>query len=281
MNTFSLARDEARFTAISAAILVATVAALLAVFALAKPSGAQAAPTELTVAPTEVNFNTAPVDDRYVGSVVTRRITVTNNSSTPITIGGARLELATGELLLDSAYAVDLGPDGQLLVAGNGGTGTFEVTFNPDDVGVQDAVLKLEQLVDGSIGGTIALVDQAGNTVQGIDLTGTGTNPAAAPAANCTIVGTNNGETIPGTPGNDVICAMGGNDTVRSSGGNDVVRGGSGNDRLTDKLGRDKLFGEAGKDRLSTRDGKRRDVVNGGPRRDIIKKDKGDRGKRR
>ncbi len=102
MNTFSLARDEARFTAISAAILMATLAALLAVFALAKPTGAQTAPTELTVAPTEVNFNTAPVDDRYMGSVVTRQITVTNNSSTPITIGGVRLELATGELLLDT-----------------------------------------------------------------------------------------------------------------------------------------------------------------------------------
>ena len=73
MNSSILARDDVRFMGISAAMLTATLAALLAVFVLAKPSGAQVPPLTLTVDPTRVDFGTVVTDDRVVGSVVTRQ----------------------------------------------------------------------------------------------------------------------------------------------------------------------------------------------------------------
>jgi Ca2+-binding RTX toxin-like protein len=302
MNSSILARDDVRFMGISAVMLTATLAAMLAIFALAKPSGAQEAPPlTLTVDPTRVDFGTVVTDDRVVGSVVTRQITITNQGSTPITIGGVNLTADAGEIL---DFTTNIGPDG-LTVAGNGGQQTFEVSFDPSAVGARDAVLELLDDSSGDVIGLLdpngnPLVDDLGNTINGVVLTGTGVAPSPTPAANCTIVGTNDGETLRGTPGRDVICALGGRDTIKPLGGNDKVIGGRGNDvvrssagrdtlnggigadRLTDKAGRrgDRLYGKSGKDTLNAKDGRRGDLLNGGPRRDRAFKDKGDITKR-
>lgn len=301
MNTPSIGNCGARRTGGIAVVLAATLAALVAVLVLAKPSGAQDVPqVTLTVDPVEIGFG-AVLNDGVGGSIATRTITITNTGSTPIVIDGFTLKTATGELLLDSGFTADFGPDGTLTLAGNGGTGTFDVTFDPSTEGVQEALLTLEGLVDGTVVDTIGLVNEAGETVTGIDVSGTGTqtDPFAQPGTRgCTIVGTNNNrEVLTGTRGKDVICgrggrdlvsALAGNDRVRAGHGNDVVRsskgrdtllGGVGGDRLTDKAGRrgDRLFGQGGTDTLITKDGKRGDLLVGGPGRDRAFKDRGDR----
>jgi hypothetical protein len=164
MNSSILARDDVRFMGISAAMLTATLAALLAVFVLAKPSGAQVPPLTLTVDPTRVDFGTVVTDDRVVGSVVTRQITITNQGSTPITIGGVNLTGDAGEIL---DFTTNIGSDG-LTVAGNGGQQTFEVRFDPSAVGARDAVL---ELLDDSTGAVIGLVDPNGNPWSMISVT--------------------------------------------------------------------------------------------------------------
>jgi Ca2+-binding RTX toxin-like protein len=280
----SVANPVAGATALGVGILAAILAVVLAFSVFAKPSGAQTTPLTLTVEvdPAQVNFGTAVTDDRvFEGTVVTKEITVTNDGPTPITIGGVELTGDAGEIL---DFSTNIDPDSGLTVAA-GGTNTFEVTFNPDAEGTREAVLTFtEGLVDGTIADVIVLVDESGETVQGIDLTGTGTNPNTnpnpTPAADCTIVGTPGDDNIPGTSGNDVICAMGGNDTVTSSDGNDVIRGGSGKDRLTDLSGTDKLYGQGSGDRLKTKDGQPGDTVKGGPKFDRVAKDKGDVGKK-
>ncbi|HWM12771.1 MAG TPA: PKD domain-containing protein, partial [Solirubrobacteraceae bacterium] len=64
----------------------------------------------------------------------------------------------------------------------------------------------------------------------------------------CTITGTDAGETLTGTEGADVICAGGGDDVVEGLGGDDVLRGGDGNDRLDGGAGADSCIGGAGTD---------------------------------
>ena len=136
-----------------------------------------------------------------------------------------------------------------------------------------------ERLVDGSIGDSIALVDETGNTVQGVDVNGTGidqVNPEAR-AQGCTVIGTRRGEALTGTPGNDVICALAGNDRVRPLGGRDITRAGAGNDRVIDRSGlRDKLFGNSGRDRLNAKD-RDCDMLNGVGGRDTCFKNRGDK----
>ncbi len=304
MNNPSVSDRGARRTGAIAVVLAATLAALVAVLVLAKPSGAQNAPqVTLTVDPAEVGFGAVVVDNSIEGSIATRTITITNTGTDPITIPLAAVEFrsATGELLSDSDFSTSIGPEG-LTIAGNGGTNTFEVSFDPDTAGTSEAVLTFtEGLVDGTVVDGIELVNEAGDTVTGIDVTGTGTqtDPFEQPGTQgCTIVGTNNErEVLTGTPGRDVICGRGGtdlvsalrgNDRVRGGNGNDVVRsskgrdtllGGAGGDRLTDKAGRrgDRLFGQGGRDTLITKDGKRGDLLVGGPRRDRAFKDRGDR----
>lgn len=296
MQDYTVGMRGARRTGAIAVVLAATLVALAAVIMLAKPSGALVLdPVTLTVEETEIGFGALQVD----GSVATRTITVTNTGSTPIVIDGVTLRTATGELLLDSDFTADLGPDGTLTVGNNGGTGTFTVSFDPSTAGVQEALLSLEGLVDGTIVDTIRLVDEAGNTATAIDLSGTGsqTNPFLQPGAQgCDIVGTSNGEVLTGTGARDVICALGGPDRVSPRGGNDVVRGGKGNDiirssngrdslnggaggdRITDKAGRrgDRLSGKGGEDTLIAKDGRSGDLLVGGAGQDRAFKDKGD-----
>ncbi len=254
--------------------LLAAVLAALVLLSFARPSEAQLAPTTLTVDQTEIGFGAVMVD----GSVATRTITVTNTGDTPITIGGATLTGDAGEIL-DFTTSID--PANGLTVAA-GGTNTFTVAFDPNAAGTRDAVLSLtEQTVDGIIGRTITLVGETGQTVTGINLSGTGsqTDPFSQPGvqSDCTIVGTNNGELLTGTNGKDVICALGGADRINGRGASDVMRGGSGNDRIKDTRGKDKLLGQGGRDTLNARDGNRGDLLKGGAGRDKAIKDRGDR----
>jgi Ca2+-binding RTX toxin-like protein len=241
---------------ISAAMLAATLAALLAVFVLAKPSQAQ--DTTVTVEPTEVNFGAVEVNS----NPETRTISITNTGTDPLVITGVTFsDPAAGFSLV-----TDLGFDG--LTVGLNETKFLEVSFDPVTEGVKQTTLTLNNLL-GAIPGAPQ-----------VNITGTGvTTPNAAP--DCTIVGTNNGETIRGTPGKDVICALGGNDKVKGGRGNDVVRSSKGNDVIRGDSGKDRLTDRAGRDQLNTKDGKRGDVASGGPQRDKIRKDKDDRGSRR
>jgi hypothetical protein len=84
MNTTSLTRDGMRVIGTSAVVLAATLAALLAVFVLAKPS--EAADVQLTVEPSEVGFGEAQVD-----TTDNRTITIRNTGGTAVTIGAIKV----------------------------------------------------------------------------------------------------------------------------------------------------------------------------------------------
>jgi PKD repeat protein len=73
---------------------------------------------------------------------------------------------------------------------------------------------------------------------------------AGAPVE-CTITGTEGGETLTGTPGADVICGGGGDDVIDGVGGDDTLRGGDGDDRLIGGAGTDTCVGGAGFDTAS------------------------------
>ena len=86
--------------------------------------------------------------------------------------------------------------------------------------------------------------------------------------ADCTIMGTENSETLTGTPGGDVICGLGGDDTIRAGGGDDVIKAGSGDDTVLAGSGDDTIFGEAGNDSIDSGAGD--DIARGGNGRDYI-----------
>lgn len=69
--------------------------------------------------------------------------------------------------------------------------------------------------------------------------------------SDCTILGTDDPDTLSGTSGNDVICGLGGDDVIRGSGGNDIIWGGEGNDTLYGGPGDDTIHGEIGEDIIS------------------------------
>ena len=87
--------------------------------------------------------------------------------------------------------------------------------------------------------------------------------------ADCTILGTEDGETLEGTPGDDVICGLGGDDTIHAGGGDDVIKAGSGDDTVLAGAGDDTIFGEAGNDTIDSGAGD--DIARGGKGRDYIK----------
>jgi Ca2+-binding RTX toxin-like protein len=258
MNTAILTRGGARVIGTSAVMLVATLAALLAVFVLAKPSGAQ--DPILTVNPSSVDFGNVTVG----ADPGEQTITVKNTGGTALVLGGVEI------LGVDSgAFTTTIDPTTGLTV-GAGQTANFTVSFDPVETGLQTAQLTFN-----------SVTDTLGNTVSGVEaptvnLTGQGVsvNPRGS---GCTITGSSNSETLRGTPGNDVICALGGNDRIRPLGGKDVTRAGSGNDRVIDRSGvGDKLLGKSGRDRLNARD-RNRDLLNGAGGRDTCFKNRGDR----
>jgi Ca2+-binding RTX toxin-like protein len=274
--------DAPSVNKVAVAFVLALVVALLTIMATGQRSeaGILDPAVTLTVDQTEVGFGAAMVD----GTVLTRTITVTNTGSEPIIIGGVKFEGDAGEIL---DFATDIDPTTGLKIDG-GGKNTFVVEFDPSVEGTREATLTLlEGLLDGAIltltGETINLVNETGETVQGVDLSGTGTTnpPGSQPGvqSDCTITGTNQGEALTGTPSPDVICGLGGNDRINGLANNDVMRGGTGRDRILDKAGLDKLFGQGGGDTLNAKDGGRRDVLKGGGGKDRIIKDRKDRGK--
>lgn len=84
----------------------------------------------------------------------------------------------------------------------------------------------------------------------------------------CTILGTENADTLSGTSGNDVICGLGGDDAIRGRGGNDIIWGGQGNDIIYGGPGDDTIYGEIGEDEISGNRGN--DKLFGGENSDTI-----------
>lgn len=84
----------------------------------------------------------------------------------------------------------------------------------------------------------------------------------------CTIRGTDAGETLQGTAGNDVICGLGGDDVIHGNGGQDTLRGGPGRDLLVGDTGLDTIDGDDGDDVLVG--GDTGDRLTGGPGNDSI-----------
>jgi len=266
-----------KFTPVLVAVLAALVAALLAVFVLAKPSGAQG--TQITVEPMTVGVGADEVD----GTVSTSKssILVTNTGSSAVQIGGVNADinipnlnnLGDFDLLTTVKNAITGVPlPGDIntgVTLGAGETAELQVSLNASAKGTRDAVLKL--------------TDDAGNLLEKVNLTGTGVNQLPAAAPDCTHTGTNGRDKITGTAGPDVICALGGNDVVNPLGGNDTARGGGGKDRLKDKASADadSLYGQGSVDTLNAKDGDGNDEVNGGAKRDRVRKDKADQGRRR
>jgi hypothetical protein len=262
MNYCSVNNGGVRLTGISAAMLVATLAALLAVFALAKPSGAQE--QTVTLNPVEVGFGAVQVGV----NTETRTVTITNNGESRLVIGGIRFEGPNGTTLDPGTFTSSL--DTERLRVGAGDTATFEVSFDPATEGFQE--------VKGTLLGTTGVTIEGAPQVV-VSGTGVNTDPESFPGAGgCDVVGTRRGEVLTGTPDRDVICGRGGADKINGLGDNDVLRGGAGNDRITDKSGlRDKLIGQGGRDRLNAKDGRGGDVLKGGGGKDSVRKDRADR----
>jgi len=258
MNTTILTRDGARVIGISAVVLAGMLAALLAVFVLAKPSGAQ--DPILTVNPSSVDFGNVTVG----ADPGEQTITVTNTGGTELVLGGVEI------LGVDSgAFTTSIDPTTGLTV-GAGGTATFTVSFDPVETGLQTAQLTFNSVTD-TLGNTVS-----GVTAPTVNLTGQGVS-ANPRGSGCTITGSNNSETLRGTRGDDVICAMGGRDKVKPLGGKDVTRAGSGKDKVIDRSGvGDKLLGQRGNDRLNAKD-RNRDLLNGAGGRDTCAKNRGDK----
>ncbi len=234
------------------------LAALLAVFVLAKPSGAQ--DPILTVNPSSVDFGNVTVG----ADTETLTITVANNGPNTLTLGGVEF------LGVDSgAFTPSINPTTGLTVEAEK-TATFDVTFEPVHTGLQTAQLTFNSVTD-TAGGAVSGVE-----APTVNLTGQGvsTNPRGS---GCTITGSDNSETLRGTRGDDVICAMGGRDKVEPLGGKDVTRAGSGKDKVIDRSGvGDKLLGQRGNDTLNAKD-RNRDLLNGARGRDKCAKNRGDR----
>ena len=257
MDKTILARKRA---SVSGAIVVFALilAALLVAFVAARPSEAADAQT-VTVNPSDIGFGAVTLS----ADPQTRTVTITNNGLAAITIGSIDYSGLPGTEL--GTFTTAIGPGG--LVVGAGQAATLDVDFDPVTAGFKQATGTIKDLLGVEIEGAPQLV---------VSGTGVTTQPAGAPS-DCTIFGTNNGETLTGTSGKDVICALGGADRVFGRGSGDVERGGKGNDLISDQSGRDRLLGQSGRDRLNARDGQRRDILKGGGGRDRCAEDKRDR----
>ena len=84
----------------------------------------------------------------------------------------------------------------------------------------------------------------------------------------CTIVGTNDPETLQGTPQDDVICGLGGGDVIEGLEGNDFVDGGQGDDQIVLGDGTDSAYGGDGADLIVG--GVGNDSIHGGSGTDTI-----------
>jgi uncharacterized delta-60 repeat protein len=217
----------------------------------------------------------------------------------------------------EMAEAIDVLPDGRLLVAGlygeispesAGDTWVLRLTaggqLDPTFAGDGEAVLntgnaeQAEGLAiqpDGRavVGGWAS---SAAKELMVARLTADELpEPTPAVTAKCsgrqaTIVGTGQGEKIQGTKRRDVIAALGGRDRIKAGGGRDLicagagrdsVRAGAGSDTARGEAGTDSLFGQAGRDKLLGGKGNDRLFGGGGAKDRCIggagKRDRGSR----
>lgn len=257
MDTTILARKHALFSG-AIVVLAAVLAALLFSLTLPRSSEAQAVDPLIRVNPIDVGFGAVEVGT--TGDPV-RTITIRNTSGGALTLGGINLLGAdAGQFSIVNPIPVTG------LTLGRDATYDLQVAFSPTTNGTKVADLGFQVLGSGATSPTV-------------NLTGTGTDepPTNQPGGQgCTIVGTDNGETLTGTPGQDIICGLGGGDKINGLRANDSLRGGGGNDKIKDTRGKDRLLGQGGRDRLSARDGNR-DILKGGKRNDQCAKDKRDR----
>ncbi len=68
--------------------------------------------------------------------------------------------------------------------------------------------------------------------------------------AGCTIIGTDNNDTLHGTNAVNTICGLKGNDTIDPRDGNDIVIAADGDDHILASAGNDTLYGGAGADTI-------------------------------
>ena len=165
--------------------------------------------------------------------------------------GDGKVTLPTS---IGNAAGLGVAPDGKLVVAGPGETGSGNV-----------GVARIEgDFVPGP--GSGGPGGPGGPGVQSVPRCG---------GKRATIVGTKGSERLKGTRRSDVIVALGGNDKVTGGRGNDIICGGDGNDSVSGEAGKDRIYGQNGKDSLSGGDGNDRleggtanDKMNGGPGKD-------------
>jgi uncharacterized delta-60 repeat protein len=190
--------------------------------------------------------------------------------------------------LTDRGKALEVLPDGKLLVAGAAGQkgaeagdtllarltagGELDPTFGnggqtiaPASSGV-DLALGLAVQADGR-----AVIAGSADNPSPELLVGRFTAddpvPAAAQPLRCrgraaTLTGTAKADRLTGTPQRDVIVALGGNDKVATAAGDDIVCAGAGKDFVRTGRGKDTVFGQAGPD--SAFGGPGRDLLIGG-----------------
>lgn len=116
-------------------------------------------------------------------------VTVTNVGDAPLTVAAAS---ATGDFHAASGCSASIAPNA---------TCTISVTFTPTAVGNRT--------------GALTITDNAGNSPQGLTLTGLGTMPAAAPSPTSLTFGSQPVGTT--TPGQQVTIASSGNDILHIS----------------------------------------------------------------
>lgn len=160
----------------------------------------------------------------------------------------------TGEDADQGGHASESGPDTQHTEGSLPANGRFVFGISSDQVG------------DTQI---LAWLDRTEDDVMGADERSDTALMHWVASGDCTIEGTDDGETIEGTQGDDIICARGGDDIVKGRGGNDIIKGQGGNDILRGGDGDDDLRGGRGKDRL--RGGPGTDSCRGGGGRDSAK----------
>jgi uncharacterized delta-60 repeat protein len=145
-----------------------------------------------------------------------------------------------------TAYAVELQPDGRIVVAGDNGA---------------DALIARLQ-GDGLLGGGAPAGGGPGGGGGGV------TQVPRCAGKRATIVGSSRANRLKGTRRADVIVALGGNDRIAAGRGNDLICAGNGNDRIDGGLGNDRLYGQNGNDKLGGASGK--DKLSGGAGKDNL-----------
>nr|MBA3553116.1 PD40 domain-containing protein [Actinomycetota bacterium] len=203
-------------------------------------------------------------DPVQVGSDITWTATVTNHGPDDATGVGLTASLAAGMVLLSAETTQ--------------GTcsGTTTITCDLAVVGSTSVIITI-----------VATPTRTGTPSLPSSLTSDSNDPNPSNNADdeptrtygktCTMIGTQEKETIIGTDGTDVICALGRNDTLKGGLLGDTLYGGEGADNLFGQDGADSTFGGNGDDDLEGVDGVNgNDKLTGGVGIDECTADPGD-----